>query len=75
MESKINHKLLQAIMAKFTFSLMHNSSDVNKILSGFGEEKYGYIYFSYWNDIRNDGMPYSLEMGLNSAAFGDANFI
>ncbi len=75
MESKINHKLLQAIMAKFTFSLMHNSSDVNKILCGFGEEKYGYIYFSYWNDIRNDGMPYSLEMGLNSAAFGDANFI
>ncbi len=75
MGGMITLKTLQSIMAKFSFSLISQSADHKKIQSGFGEEKYGYLYFSYWNDPRESGTPYDYQHGLNSDAFSDANFI
>lgn len=72
---KITFKTLQNIMSKFTFSLLAHSKDYQGIRTTFGEEKYGYLYFSYWNDDRENGKPYHYETGLNSNAFSDANFI
>lgn len=72
---KVNFKILQSIMSKFTFSLLSHSKDLKNIVAGFGEEKYGYIYFSHWNEERTNGKPYSLLSGLNADAFSDANFI
>lgn len=72
---KIDFKTLQGIMSKFTFSLMYHSKDLKGIMEGFGEEKYGYIYFSHWNEARTEGKPYAYKGGLNSKAFSDSNFI
>lgn len=74
-KGKVDFKALQSIMSKFTFSLMLYSNDYQSIRQGFGEEKFGYMYFSYWNDERTDGKAYSYDYGLNSKAFNDANFI
>lgn len=74
-KGKINFKTLQNIMSKYVFSLMQFSKDHKSILEGFGVEKYGYVYFSSWDDIRTEGQVYSYETGLNSRAFSDANFI
>lgn len=75
LSEKANFKIMQTILSKFTFSLLSNASDLNAILSGFGEEKYGYIYFSHWNEERNGGVPYDYISGLNAEAFNDIQFI
>lgn len=72
---KINIKIMQSIMSKFTFSLIGLSGDYRSILDGFGEEKYGYLYFTHWNDERENGRVYAYDDGLNNDAFSDANFI
>lgn len=74
-KAKIDFKILQNIMSKFTFSLMMHSKDYEKIKIGFGEEKFGYMYFSYWNEERTNGKAYSYNDGLNNNAFSDSNFI
>jgi len=71
---KIEFKLLQSIMSKFSFSLMQFGNDY-KELKRFGEEKYGYLYLSLWNEIRDEGSPYNYESGLNNAVFKTSNFI
>lgn len=75
LSEKVNFKIMQTILSKFTFSLLSNASDLNAILSGFGEEKYGYIYFSHWNEERHGGVPYDYISGLNAEAFNDIQFI
>lgn len=75
LSEKINFKIMQIILSKFTFSLLSNASDLHAILDGFGEEKYGYIYFSHWNEERSDGIPYDYISGLNAEAFKDIQFI
>lgn len=75
LQDKVDFKILQGIMSKFSFSLISNAKDIRSILDGFGEEKYGYIYFSYWNEERTDGIPYSYLSGLNANAFSDIQFI
>lgn len=74
-KGKIDYKILQGIMSKFTFSMMHHSKDIKKITEGFGEEKLGYMYFSHWDELRTEGKPYSYNDGLNSKAFSDSYFI
>jgi CRISPR-associated endonuclease/helicase Cas3 len=74
-KAKIDFRTLQGIISKFTFSLMLYSKDYQSIRDGFGEEKFGYMYFSHWDDVRTEGKAYSYEYGLNSKAFNDANFI
>ncbi|MEJ7827091.1 MAG: CRISPR-associated helicase Cas3' [Segetibacter sp.] len=74
-KNKIDFKILQGIMSKFTFSLMHLSKDIEGLKEGFGKEVYGYLYFSHWDEERTEGKPYSYEDGLNSKAFSDSNFI
>lgn len=74
LNGKIDFKSLQSVMAKFTFSLLGFSKDYQNTKL-FGEEKYGYLYFSHWNEERTEGKPYSYCDGLNSKAFSDSNFI
>ena len=74
MKGKIDFKTLQGIMSKFTFSLLGFSKDYKNVQL-FGEEKYGYLYISHWDEERTDGKPYSYKDGLNSKAFSDSNFI
>lgn len=50
-------KTLQRIMAKFTFSLLAKSMP-----EGFGEERFGYVYLSEWEEV------YSYEDGLDIGA-------
>ncbi|MDJ1473781.1 CRISPR-associated helicase Cas3' [Xanthocytophaga flava] len=75
MKGKIQFKTLQSILSKFTFALMTHSKDHKSILEGFGEQKYGFTFFTHWNEQRTDGIPYSYESGLNSRAFSDSAFI
>ncbi|SEL90156.1 CRISPR-associated helicase/endonuclease Cas3 [Parapedobacter koreensis] len=72
---KIDFKVLQSIMAKFSFSLVSYSKDYRKIQEGFGVEEYGFMYFSHWNEEREKGKPYDYVTGLNSEAFSDSFFI
>ena len=74
-KEKVNFKILHTILTKFCFSLMSNSNEHRSILDGFGEIKYGYIYLSYWNEKRMDGIPYDYKSGLNSDALKDSQFI
>jgi CRISPR-associated endonuclease/helicase Cas3 len=74
-KQKIDFKMLQSIMAKFSFSLVSHSKDYRKIQEGFGVEEYGYMYFSHWNDERENGKPYDYKIGLNANSFSDSNFI
>ncbi len=74
-KGKIDFKILQSILSKFSFSLLCFSKDYKSILEGLGEERYGYLYFSYWDEERSEGKPYSYKDGLNSKAFSDTNFI
>lgn len=75
LNNNIRLKTLQNIMSKFCFSLLAYSKDYQRLLTCFGELKYGYLYFSYWNEERENEIPYNYETGLNSHAFSDANFI
>lgn len=71
----INFKILNRIMSKYTFSIFTYSADMQNLIGGLGEEKYGYFYFSHWNNTDNGAAPYSLEGGLNSDALKTSNFI
>ena len=75
LKEKANFKILQTILSKFCFSLMLNSKGYRSITEGLGEEKYGYLFFSYWNDKRTEGTPYDYVSGLNNDAFSDIQFI
>ncbi|MBC9929881.1 CRISPR-associated helicase Cas3' [Chitinophaga qingshengii] len=75
LEVHINLKTLHSIMSKFTFSLLYYSKDHKAILHGFGEDKFGYFYLSYWNEDRHEGKVYNYQHGLNSQSFSDANFL
>lgn len=70
-----NFKMLQSVMSKFSFSLMYMSKDHEHLLCGMGEEKYGYFYFSHWNNEGMNGVLYGYEFGLNSDAFVDIGII
>jgi CRISPR-associated endonuclease/helicase Cas3 len=73
-QEKIDFKLLQSIMSKFTFSLLQFGNDYKRLLI-FGEEKYGYLYLHGWNEKRDEGLPYTYKNGLNSDVFKGSNFI
>lgn len=75
LEEKVNFKILQVILSKFTFSLLFHSRDYKELLAGLGLEKYGYLYFSLWNNEGTHGVPYDYESGLNNEAFADISFI
>lgn len=75
LDLKINFKALQSILAKYTFSLMANSNDIQQVKAGLGEEKYGFVYFSHWDEKRMNGQPYDEKGGLDAEAFSDINFI
>ncbi len=71
---KVNFKILQSIMSKFSFSLLDFSKDYQQ-LREFGEEKYGYLYLSLWSQQREEGQPYEYNNGLNSEVFKTAHFL
>jgi len=73
-QGKIDYKQLQAIMSKFTFSLMKFGKDY-KDLQIYGEEKYGYLYLYRWDDYQDEGFPYTFENGLNNKVFKSSNFL
>lgn len=75
LNNKILLKTLQQIMNKFCFSLLAMAKDYQQLIAGFGEIRYGYLYFTHWNEDRENGKPYNYNSGLNNRAFSDANFI
>ncbi len=74
LQEKIDFKKLQSIMSKFTFSLLKFARDYQD-LQLFGEERFGYLYLSGWDDDREEGKPYSFQNGLNNEVFKTSNFI
>jgi len=74
-QMKIEFKTLQSIMAKFCFSLVSHSKDYYEMQKGFGQEEYGFFYFSYYDKERENGKPYNYKTGLNTDAFSDSSFI
>ena len=75
LEKLVHFKMLQSIMSKFSFSLLYMSKDYKQLLCGVGEEKYGYFYFSHWDNEGMNGVLYGYEFGLNSDAFEDIGII
>src|SRR5690606_28065967 len=55
---KKNLKILQSIMAMYTFSLFSNSKFVQELISGGNREEYGYIYLTSYQDV------YDYNLGL-----------
>jgi CRISPR-associated endonuclease/helicase Cas3 len=57
---KANLKNIQGIMSKFIISIFAHSKDVDELkASAHGEEKYGFLYLSYWDTV------YDYKSGLN----------
>jgi CRISPR-associated endonuclease/helicase Cas3 len=75
MQKTIELKILQSILSKFCFSLLSHSKDVQKLLNGFGEERYGYLYLSRWSSDTDHGQVYQYETGLNNNALKDTQLL
>lgn len=66
---KKNLKILQSIMAMYTFSLFSNSKFVQELISGGNREEYGYIYLTSYQDV------YDYNLGLLDQKFTELIFI
>ncbi|MCP4523331.1 MAG: CRISPR-associated helicase Cas3' [Candidatus Gracilibacteria bacterium] len=65
---------LQSLMAKFTFSLFINSSEIPKLQLAGNEYKYGYLsILNGWE--KNENQIYSLEKGILSEGFENNPFL
>lgn len=68
-ERRRNLKMLQSIMAMFTFSLFSESKVVTQLIEGGNREEYGYLYLVTHKEI------YSYEMGLLDKNIKDLIFL
>jgi CRISPR-associated endonuclease/helicase Cas3 len=66
---KRNLKIMQSIMAMFTFSLFSESNVVSELRNGGNSEQYGFMYLVSHKQI------YSLERGLEIGKMNELNFI
>lgn len=66
---KIKMTIMQGILSKFSFSIFTYSKDFLQMKElGVGEEKFGYFYLNYENDV------YDYKNGINDENFGKAIF-
>jgi len=69
MDRKRNIKMLQSIMAMFTFSLFSDSKLVTELINGGNREEYGYLYLVGHSEV------YDYEKGLQDQKFTELIFI
>ncbi len=68
-QKKRNLKIIQSIMALFTFSLFSESKVITELINGGNSEQFGLIYLVSHKQI------YSLERGLDLGKMNELNFI
>lgn len=68
-DRKRNLKILQSIMAKYTFSLFADSRLVKELVSGGNQEEFGYLYLASHREV------YDYELGLLDDKFREMIFI
>ncbi len=68
-DRKRNLKMLQSIMAMFTFSLFSESKLVKELIQGGNREEYGYLYLVSHREV------YDYDKGLLDQKFREMIFI